>query len=242
MGGDFYDVVPIDDDRVALVIGDVEGHDMAAATIMGELRSTLRAYLLLDQDPGQVLALLDRYLGRQPQERLATALVAVLDLTSGKLALASAGHPGPYLSGPDGSALLFAPSPGPPLGVGGGRHPVRECARWNPRRGPVLYTDGLIDEGRPEAEARRSGLVELLASAVGSDCESLAERIVGAGPTAGTQADDIALLVVEWPGPSTPRAPPAPATPKAPPAPPPPKAPPAPPTPKAPPAPPPPKG
>ena len=242
VGGDFYDVVPIDDDRVALVIGDVEGHDMAAATIMGQLRSALRAYLLLDQDPGQVLALLDRYLGRQPQERLATALVAVLDLTSGKLALASAGHPGPYLSGPDGSALLFAPSPGPPLGVGGGRHPVREC---------VLEPTTRVWSSTPTGSSTRVAQRPRLGGRGWSSCwrprsAPTASRSPSGSSARGRRpAHRPTTSPCSWsngPVPPPPRAPPAPATPKAPPAPPPPKAPPAPPPPKAPPAPPPPKG
>ena len=61
VGGDFYDVIPISRRKVALVIGDVEGHDMTAATFMGQLRSALRSYLMLNSDPGIVLSLLAEY-------------------------------------------------------------------------------------------------------------------------------------------------------------------------------------
>ena len=87
VGGDFYDVIPLTNDRIALVIGDVEGHDMAAATVMGQVRSALRAYLMLNRDPAVVLSLLNEFSIRSESKRLATAAVAVLNSKSGELLL-----------------------------------------------------------------------------------------------------------------------------------------------------------
>ena len=97
VGGDFYDVIPISRRKVALVIGDVEGHDMTAATFMGQLRSALRSYLMLNSDPGIVLSLLAEYALKSESQRLATAVLCVLNSATGDLELASAGHPPPLM-------------------------------------------------------------------------------------------------------------------------------------------------
>ncbi len=146
VGGDFYDVIDLGERRVALVIGDVEGHDMTAATVMGQLRSALRAFLQITEDPGRVLALVDEYVTRQRSSRLATACLMILDVGSGSLAYASAGHPPAFCISARGSAQRLALTPGPPLGIGASAFPVTQ-ADLPPLATLILYTDGLIEEG-----------------------------------------------------------------------------------------------
>jgi PAS domain S-box-containing protein len=199
VGGDFYDVVALADDRVALVIGDVEGHDMSAATVMGNLRSAMRAYLLLTRDPGRVLALLDGYTLAQPTQRLATACLAILDTRTGAVVIASAGHPPPFVVSGPGSATAVAVKPGPPLGVGGGRYPNMRFDL------PVtaslaLYTDGLIEDGRPGNEHRIERFTTTLNDHSTVDCHTMADAILDT-PEDDRVVDDVALLVVKWTGP-----------------------------------------
>jgi len=99
--------VALRDGKVALVIGDVEGHDMVAATSMGQLRSAIRAYLRLTERPGEVLEMLDDFAAGQGG-RLATVALAVVDLSTGQLVVASAGHPPPLLVSGDGDVGVVA--------------------------------------------------------------------------------------------------------------------------------------
>ena len=93
VGGDWYDVVNLDAGRVALIVGDCVGHGLAAATVMGQLRSACRALLLEKSSPSAVLAGLDRFAARLPGADCTTAFCAVLTLSTGELVYSSAGHP-----------------------------------------------------------------------------------------------------------------------------------------------------
>ncbi len=199
VGGDFYDVVVLADDRVALVIGDVEGHDMTAATLMGQVRSAIRAYLLLADDPGAILFMLDRFVAEQPIERLVTAALIILDCRSGAVRASSAGHPPPVCSGDGRPTAPFQIAPGPPLGIGSGRYRV---ARFELERGStlVLYTDGLIDEGRMGAPLLLRSLAQTLDEHGGGDAEELASAVLRALVPPDPVADDIALLIARWSG------------------------------------------
>jgi serine phosphatase RsbU (regulator of sigma subunit) len=171
---------------------------MTAATVMGELRSALRAYLLVTQDPGNVIALLDEFASRRPMHRLATTCLAILDTENRTIAIASAGHPVPFLASNDGKAAApLRIDPGPPLGVGAGSYSVAKFEL--PAQGTLaFYTDGLIDEGRADAQARTNTLTSMMDNSRSLDSESLADFIVGAlGPSA-PRSDDLALLVVRW--------------------------------------------
>ena len=205
VGGDFYDVVPLADSEVALVVGDVEGHDMTAATVMGQLRSAMRAYLLLTRDPAEVLSLLDAYAIGQ-STRLATVVLGVLDTATGHLELASAGHPPPVLFDGRNPAAPLALRPGAPIGVGRGPFDS-ESLDLPSEASIVFYTDGLIDEGRPGAEGLLDGLAQSLERCATGGCEALADDILMSLTSSLPTSDDIALLAVRWPVPEASQAP-----------------------------------
>jgi GAF domain-containing protein/anti-sigma regulatory factor (Ser/Thr protein kinase)/anti-anti-sigma regulatory factor len=147
-GGDWYDVVPLDGDRVALVVGDVVGQGAGAAAVMGQLRSALAAYLLEGHEPARAVALLDRFSDRVPQALGSTVVCVVVDPGRGELRWARAGHPHPLVTGPGGARFLDADVGGTVLGVrrrgavppfGTGTAPV------GPGDTVVLYTDGLVE-------------------------------------------------------------------------------------------------
>lgn len=197
VGGDLYDVVSLAGNRVALVIGDVEGHDMTAATVMGQLRSAIRAYLLLTHDPGRVLSMLDRFALEQPTPRLATACLAVLDTGSGAVVVSSAGHPAPFMVSTGDPAAPMIIRPGPPLGIGGGRYPVKR-SKLSRAATMAFYTDGLIEAGRAGADQRIEQLARTLNAQSSLDCGALADAILA--PESNPEVDDAAVLIVRWTG------------------------------------------
>jgi len=201
VGGDFYDVIPLPKGHVALAIGDVEGHDMTAATVMGQLRSALRAYLMLNREPGVVLSLLNEFALKSESQRLATATLAVLNSATGVIELASAGHPAPLMSVGDAHATPLPLTTGPPLGVHRYTYPA-VTSTLRPGARLVFYTDGLIDVGRPGAEQKLAQLALSMESHPAGECDELADKILleQVGPD-GKSFDDVALLVVEWEGP-----------------------------------------
>jgi serine phosphatase RsbU (regulator of sigma subunit) len=170
---------------------------MAAATVMGELRSALRAYLLVTQDPGNVIAYLDEYASQRSMPRLATTCLAIFDAANRTVALASAGHPVPFLASGGKLAAPVPTDPGPPLGLGGGVYSVAKFEL--PAQGIfAFYTDGLIDEGRPDARWRTDQMTALMDAHRSLDSESLADAIVSALEPSIPRSDDLALLVVRW--------------------------------------------
>ena len=193
-GGDWYDVIELDEHRVAIAVGDVVGQGAAAAAVMGQLRSALAAALLQGHAPAAALELLDRFAARVPGTRASTAACVTLDWAAGRVCWARAGHPPPLLADTDGVRLLDGDGHGPVLGLTG-RAPYTEgVADLEPGATLVLYTDGLverrgevIDEGldRLVDAVRRhgSGLPVALVPAVLDD---LAEH--------GHAADDIAVI------------------------------------------------
>ena len=204
IGGDFYDVIPLGTNRVALTIGDVEGHDMAAATIMGQLRSAIRAYLLIEEDPGAVLGLVDAFQSSQQSGRFATALLAVLDTASNEIAVASAGHPPPVVHRRHGPMSPLDATPGYPLGsrIPAGRYPV--CtSRLSSSDVLAFYTDGLIDVGHPSSHARMELSMRTLSVANTRSADGIAEAIMLDLDDGSQRTDDGALLVVKCVGPDT---------------------------------------
>jgi PAS domain S-box-containing protein len=197
VGGDFYDVVDLDGRRLALVIGDVEGHDMTAATVMGELRSALRAYLLITHDPAEVLGMVDRFALTQPHERLTTTCLAVIDSVEHTMSIATAGHPAPFVVFDGSRAVSLRVPAGRPLGVGGGQY-VRERVDLPSSGQMVFFTDGLIDEGRSDAGARIATLTTLLERNGPRHPDVLADAILDALTASQPGIDDLAVLVVQW--------------------------------------------
>jgi serine phosphatase RsbU (regulator of sigma subunit)/anti-sigma regulatory factor (Ser/Thr protein kinase) len=202
-GGDFYDAFELADGRLAMVLGDVAGHDVRAAAVMGQVRAALRALALTDPAPPSVLAGLDRLVGSlgaesRNEEIFVTVVYGLLDTDNGTITLASAGHPPPVLrragvSGGPATAELVKVPPGAPLGLGG---------RWQtgvvtlePGDTILMFSDGVVERrGRPLADGL-DDLVEAAAGAVGGDPRNLCALATSA--VAGPTDDDVAVLAVE---------------------------------------------
>jgi serine phosphatase RsbU (regulator of sigma subunit)/anti-sigma regulatory factor (Ser/Thr protein kinase) len=194
VGGDWYDVIQLGHRRLALAIGDVAGHGMAAATYMGELRSAMRAYSLEVQSPAQLLGKLARFADHE-KSRMATVIYAVLNLDTWAVELARAGHPYPLLVRPDGSAVFLKDAGGPPLGIGGS--PVYDEMRLTLDAGEtlLLYTDGLIERRGTKLSDGEAALAQAAISAP-DEPELRCRTIIAELTEEEEPADDIALLAV----------------------------------------------
>ncbi|MFC7276906.1 SpoIIE family protein phosphatase [Paractinoplanes rhizophilus] len=203
-GGDFYDAFRLADDRLAIVLGDVAGHDVRAAAVMGQVRAALRAMALTDSEPPAVLAGLDRLVGSlgaesRNEEIFVTVAYGVLDLADGTITLASAGHPPPVLrraglAGEPPTAELVKVPPGAPLGLGG-RWQTGQV-RLEPGDTIMLFSDGMVERrGRPLNDGL-DALVSAAAAAPSGDPRNLCSLATAAVPGPPTD-DDVAVLAVE---------------------------------------------
>ena len=144
VGGDWFDAIALSGDRTALVIGDVMGHGIHAAAVMGQLRTAVRTLARRDTAPDQVLRFLDAAVADLGDNEMATCLYAVHDPVTGRCLIARAGHPPPMVADGRGAVAFLEGPAGPPLGVGGQDCEAQELV-LPPHSLLVTYTDGLIE-------------------------------------------------------------------------------------------------
>uniref|UniRef100_A0AAU3GR15 protein-serine/threonine phosphatase n=1 Tax=Streptomyces sp. NBC_01401 TaxID=2903854 RepID=A0AAU3GR15_9ACTN len=205
VGGDWYDAIPLPGSRVALVVGDVMGHSMTSAAIMGQLRTTAQTLAGLDLPPQEVLHHLDEQAQRLGSDRMATCLYAVYDPVAHRITIANAGHPPPVLLHLGGRAEVLRVPPGAPIGVGGVDF---EAVELDAPAGAtlLLYTDGLVESRMRDVWTGIEILRERLAATAqltGPDhsppLEALCDDVLDMlGP--GDRDDDIALLAARFDG------------------------------------------
>ncbi|MHC3467186.1 SpoIIE family protein phosphatase [Streptomyces sp. 7R007] len=195
IGGDFYDLVPIAGGAAA-VIGDVQGHNVTAAGLMGQIRTAVRAYTTVGQSPGEVMRSTNRLLTDLGADLFASCLYLRLDPAHGRAVMARAGHPPPLLLRPDGRVRVLDLAGGPLLGIDGpAGYPTTEVA-LTPGSVLALYTDGLIESPGVDIEDALADLGELLAAAGDQPLERLADHLVGHSAAARERLDDVALLLL----------------------------------------------
>jgi serine phosphatase RsbU (regulator of sigma subunit) len=195
--GDWYDVVDLSEDRFSVAVGDVVGHGLEAAAVMGMLRSALSAAVRAIQEPGAAMDVLGLYARTFEGALATTAVKAVIDTRLERVTYTSAGHPPPLLSRADGSVVLLDDATDPPLGVLNGREP-RPQATVSYAQGDtlVLYTDGLIERRGEDIDAGLHRLADALARHAHLRPERLADTLLTRLGVAGGGRDDIALVVV----------------------------------------------
>ena len=202
VGGDWYDAIPLPGNRVALVIGDVMGHSMTSAAIMGQLRTSVQTLAGLDLPPDEVLHHLDEQAARLGSEHTATCLYALYDPVQHRLLLSNAGHLPPVLLRPDGGVEVLQVPPGTPIGVGSGGF---ESVETHAPAGAalLLYTDGLVESRDSDVLTGVERLcARLRAAASGATplaLETLCDEALGTlGPDG--RDDDVALLAARFEG------------------------------------------
>ncbi|MET9964592.1 SpoIIE family protein phosphatase [Streptomyces sp. NPDC006356] len=214
VGGDWYDMIPLPNGRFALVIGDVQGHDVRAAGLMGQLRIALRAYASEGHRPDAVLSRASRFLhgmtfgalDEDPSElRFATCLYVEVDPVTGLLDIARAGHPDPAIRMGDGTVLARPTAGGLPLGIDPDADYPTTRITLEPGETMLICTDGLIETGGHDLETGWKRIRSILEDHDG-DLEALADALVQAvhgpsshhttGPLADRREDDIAVLLL----------------------------------------------
>ena len=222
VGGDWFDVIPLPGARVALVVGDVVGHGLHAAATMGRLRTAVTNFSALDLSPDELLVHLDELVsridsdergdvqgagefegllrdGRVARDSIAnvtgaSCLYALYDPVAGRVTIARAGHPGPALILPDGTATYPDVPVSPPLGLGDGM-PVETLELELPEGSYlVLYTDGLLEDRQRDIGEGLDLLRDTLADSAGHGPEALCTAVLDAVLPA-RPIDDVALLV-----------------------------------------------
>jgi len=198
VGGDWFDVIELANERVGFVIGDVMGHGLAAAAFMGQLRVALRAFATEGHSPSKVLERADQLLPTITGERIATAIYAIAE-PGGRLRYANAGHPPPLVAQNGRSASYLSGGLSAPIGVGlpaGSRG--ESAVRLEPGASLLMYTDGLIERRDRDLGEGLTELRELLsrpALNVGELCDAALTLALETAPE-----DDICLLGVQLPG------------------------------------------
>ncbi|MFH8662922.1 SpoIIE family protein phosphatase [Streptomyces afghaniensis] len=196
VGGDFFDVLRLDDTTAAAVIGDVEGHSITAAALMGQVRTAIHAHATAGAAPGQVLARTNRLLADLDSELLVSCLYAHLDLAHHRAAFASAGHVPPLLRPVHATAGILDVEPGPLLGIDtGAAYPVT-TAPLPPGTTLALYTDGLVELPGTDTARTTSDLAGHLNAGDGHELERLIDRLVHHTAPTGQHADDITVLLL----------------------------------------------
>ncbi|MGW7413517.1 SpoIIE family protein phosphatase [Streptomyces sp. NPDC054863] len=219
VGGDWYDMIPLPSGRVALVIGDVQGHDVRAAGLMGQLRIALRAYASEGHRPDAVLSRASRFLhgitdtyapDDHSSPRFATCLYLEVDPVDGTVELARAGHPEPAVRMQDGTVLVRTTAGGLPLGIDADTdYPTTRLA-LEPGETLMICTDGLIETGGHDLDSGWARLRTIMENHRELDLETLADDLVQAvhgppshhttGPLSDRREDDIALLLLSRDG------------------------------------------
>jgi anti-sigma regulatory factor (Ser/Thr protein kinase)/anti-anti-sigma regulatory factor len=209
-GGDWFDAIPLADGSVALIVGDVVGHGVAASAAMGQLRAVLAELLGAEKELSHALERADAFAARMPALRAATLVLVVLDPADGSLRYTTCGHPPPLVIGTDGTGRYLDDTGTGPLGTGSA--PVLAADRLGSGELVLLYSDGLIE--RPD-QTMAEGMADLAAVAAdaarmlgdegargghGVDpaaaervCQLTVERLTRVGP-----ADDITALAAQW--------------------------------------------
>jgi serine phosphatase RsbU (regulator of sigma subunit) len=178
IGGDFYDLVRVSDTIAAAVIGDVQGHNLSAAALMGRIRPAIRSHALAGATPAQALARANRQLVDMDPGRFVSCLYAHLDLARHRAVLATAGHPPPVLRYPDGHAEVLALPPGLLLGIDPhADYPSTEIP-LTPGTVLALYTDGLIETPGVDLGDAMTGLAAQLAQAWPQPMDRLATVLI----------------------------------------------------------------
>lgn len=196
VGGDWYDIFTLPSGRVGITVGDVMGHGLAAATVMGRLRSVVRAYALEDEEPAGVLQRVDRATAHfEPGQRVA-ATHAVLDPADGTLTLSAAGSLPPALVGPDGHSRLLDPPVDPPLGLGVGSSRRHMGLTLAVGARLCLFSDGLLDRRRGPVDEQLSRVCESLDATSGAPAEIVGAELMTAMLGDQHPDDDVSLLVV----------------------------------------------
>ena len=197
VGGDWYDVIRLPSGEVGLVVGDVVGHDLPAASAMGQIRTALRAFAVHETSPANVLARVNTMADVLGVTDLTTCLYAIVNPSTGTFRWSSAGHLNPLVVSATGVGRLLNGDPGPPIGAS---HTALYVDRASeiPRGGSaLLYTDGLVER---RSSSISDGLARLESIRVPpcTDPDGLCDQVLAALLGSGSRvSDDVTVLALQ---------------------------------------------
>lgn len=197
VGGDWYDVIALSEDRVALVIGDVQGHSAGAATIMGQMRTAVRAYAVEGHPPDVVVSHANRLLVGMETDLFATCCYVELDMEEGNTLFVRAGHLAPLVRHPDGATEEVQVEGGPPLGILAEAEFPMTAVALAPGTVLALVTDGLVEAADLPLDEGMDRTRAALAAADPADPGRMADELLG---EIGRREDDVALLLLRYDG------------------------------------------
>ena len=193
VGGDWYEVVEIRADDIAVVVGDAVGHDLDAAIAMSHIRNALTGLSHANDDPAAVVERLDEYAGHHPDVFASTLFYARLDPTTGELRYTLAGHHPPLLLHRDGRHDWLEAEPGPPIGVAAPR--TTTTCRLEVGDTLLCYTDGLIEHREEPIETGRQRLLDTAIGGVAAPLDELVGSLLDNVPHR-ERPDDIVVLAL----------------------------------------------
>ena len=193
-GGDFYDVLPVGDGRIAAVVGDVMGRGVEAAAAMAQIRSTIRAYAIDDPAPQSVFERIDVFFDVLELAQIVTAIYFLLDPDNDDVRIVSAGHLPPMLLDGDGSRLVDTTG-GTPFGVGQFGRTVTSVSLPS-GAALVAITDGLVERRGEDIDAGVNRLLEATEDTAGWSARQILDHIVQVAAAERTHDDDVTVLVV----------------------------------------------
>ncbi|MEV6012115.1 SpoIIE family protein phosphatase [Streptomyces sp. NPDC051976] len=195
--GDWYDLVDLPDGNMAVAVGDVVGHGLRAACVMGQLRSALSAASRVAEGPAQALEALGLYSRSIDGAESTTAVMALIDWSTLTLTYSSAGHPPPALLSADGTVRFLEDATDPPLGARPEHLPrIEASTAFDVGSTLVLYTDGLIERRREDIDTGLARLADSLVRHQGADPEKLADALLAELLQDGGDSDDTALVIL----------------------------------------------
>ncbi len=196
VGGDWYDVVPLPNDMVGLIVGDAVGRGIDAATAMGQLRSSLTALALAGLDPADALEAVEAFAHTIPGARSATCLYLIVDPTNARLVYSVAGHMPPLVITPDGDTEYLDRQQDPPLAAAYldrprrvGTHPFLAGSTL------VLFTDGLVERRRESIDDGLERLALAASATIDLPIRAMCDGLIAGLLADQLQRDDVAVVV-----------------------------------------------
>jgi PAS domain S-box-containing protein len=202
IGGDWYDVLRIEDHRIGIIVGDCVGRGLSAAAVMGQLRSSARALLLTGAEPAMLLEGLDSVAELIPDAFCTTVFLAILDTESGEFCYSCAGHLPAVLVAPQSAPILLSDARSTPLVVQRKESRPQSSVILPPGTTLMLYTDGLVERRDVSLDDGIAHLSASVASGMNLTVDAVADAALSEMAPTGGYDDDIAIVVYRRPYPA----------------------------------------
>ena len=200
IGGDWYDVLPIGDDHIGIIVGDCVGRGLSAAAVMGQLRSSARALLLTGVSPARLLEHLDSVAAFIPDAFCTTVFVAILDPRAETLSYSSAGHVPAVIAAPDSQPRFLTDARSVPLAVHRDEPRPQSAAALTCGSTLLLYTDGLVERRGEAIDEGIARVAEVMAQTMNVPVDAVADAMLEKLAPARGYDDDVAIVLYRHPG------------------------------------------